>query len=214
MTKTNQKALLAAALIAAGMLHAHAGERLNILFITADDMNFDSAGVYGCHVESLTPNLDRLAGTAPSRWIKPEDIRALPGFLEDLPDVRKELAQYYTSVRRLDDCVGAVLRALDESGMRDKTLVMFFGGDHGMALPFAKSNLYENSMRGALILRWPGVIQPGRDDARHMVSTIDFTPTLLEAAGAAPIPGIDGRSFLSALRGKELVGDWDTVFAF
>jgi N-sulfoglucosamine sulfohydrolase len=40
---------------------AAASTKPNILFITADDMNFDSAGVYGCPVEDLTPNLDRLA---------------------------------------------------------------------------------------------------------------------------------------------------------
>ena len=36
-------------------------KRPNILLITADDMNFNSAGVYGCGIESITPNMDRLA---------------------------------------------------------------------------------------------------------------------------------------------------------
>ena len=144
---------------------------------------------------------DLAHGTAPSRFVKPEEIAAMPGFLEDIPKVREEMAQYYTSVRRLDDCVGAVLEELDESGLAKNTLVMFYGGDHGMALPYAKSNMYENSTRGALIFRWPGVIEPGGEDTAHLVSTLDFTPTLLEAAGVKPIPGIDGRSFLPAMKG-------------
>ena len=74
------------------------------------------------------------------------------------------MATYYTSVRRLDDCVGALLQALKDEGAVENTLVMFYGGDHGMSFPFAKSNDYENSSRGALILRWPGVIQPGGVD--------------------------------------------------
>ncbi|MFA6172905.1 MAG: sulfatase [Kiritimatiellales bacterium] len=157
---------------------------------------------------------DLAHGDVPSRWIKPEDINAVPGFLEDLPDVRREMAQYYTSVRRLDDCVGAVLKAIDDAGARDNTLVFFYGGDHGMSLPFAKSNDYENSSRGALILRWPGVVRPGGVDRDHMVSTIDFTPTLLDAGGVAMIPDMDGRSFLPALKGAAMPGDWSRVFTF
>lgn len=156
---------------------------------------------------------DLANGDRPSRWIKPEEVAHVPGFLEDLPDVRREVAQYFTNVRRLDDCVGAVLRALDEAGERDRTLVLFYGGDHGMSFPFAKSNDYEDSSRAAFILRWPGVIAPGRVDRDHLVSTIDFTPTLLEATGAAPLPDLDGRSFLPVLRGGHLPG-WDRVFTF
>jgi len=92
--------------------------------------------------------------------------------------------------------VGAVLQALKDEGAVENTLVMFYGGDHGMSFPFAKSNDYENSSRGALILRWPEVIQPGGVDREHLISTLDFTPTLLDAAGLPPLPGIDGRSFL------------------
>ena len=157
---------------------------------------------------------DLANGDAPSRWIKPQELPAVPGFLEDLPAIRREIAQYYTNVRRLDDCVGAVLKALAEAGERDRTLVLFYGGDHGMSFPFAKSNDYENSSRGALILRWPGTIKPGGVDREHMVSTLDFTPTLLEAASLPPLPDIDGRSFLPALKGTAMSGNWDRVFTF
>ena len=91
-------------------------------------------------------------GAPPSRYVHVDEVKGVPGFLEDLPDIRKELAQYYTSVRRLDDCVGEVLRVLDELGVRENTLVMFYGGDHGMPFPFAKTNDYEDSSRGALLL--------------------------------------------------------------
>jgi len=156
---------------------------------------------------------DLAHGDAPSRWIKPEELSGVPGFLEDLPEVRTEMAQYYTSVRRLDDCVGAVLQALKDEGFADNTLVIFYGGDHGMSFPFAKSNDYEDSSRGALILRWPGVIKPGSVDCDHLVSTLDFTPTLLDAAKLPAIPDIDGRSFLPALRGEKMAG-WDRVYTF
>ena len=154
---------------------------------------------------------DLAGGEPPSRWIKSEEVTSVPGFLEDLPNIRRELAGYYTNVRRLDDAVGAVLAVLKEDGFADNTLVMFYGGDHGMSFPFGKSNDYENSSRGALIIRWPGVTKPGSVDRDHLVSTLDFAPTLLEAAQLPALPGIDGHSFLPAVKGEKMAG-WDRVF--
>ncbi len=154
---------------------------------------------------------DLAGGEEPSRWVTAEEITTVPCFLEDLPDVRRELAGYYTNVRRLDDALGAVLAVLGEEGVADDTIVIYYGGDHGMSFPFGKSNSYENSSRGALIIRWPGVTEPGSIDRAHMVTTLDFTPTMLEALGLPPLPGLDGRSFLPALRGQTMKG-WDTVF--
>jgi N-sulfoglucosamine sulfohydrolase len=57
------------------------------------------------------------------------------------------------------------------------------------------------------------VIKPGTVDEHHLVSTLDFTPTLIEVAGAAPLPNLDGRSFLPALKGERMSG-WDRVFTF
>ena len=156
---------------------------------------------------------DLAGGEPPSRWIKPEEVTGVPGFLEDLPEVRREVAAYYTNVRRLDDALGAVLKVLAEEGFASNTLVMVYAGDHGMSFPFAKSNDYENSSRGALFIRWPGVTHLGSVDTNHLVSTLDFTPTLLDAAQLPPIPGIDGRSFLPALKGEKMAG-WDRVFTF
>lgn len=156
---------------------------------------------------------DLAGGEAPSRWVKTEEITTVSGFLEDLPDIRRELAGYYTNVRRLDDTLGAVLKVLVEKCFAENTLVVFWAGDHGMSFPFAKSNCYENGSRGALIMRWPGVTKPGEVDHSHLVSTLDFTPTPLDAVGLPEIPGVDGRSFVPALKG-ELMPGWDRVFTF
>jgi N-sulfoglucosamine sulfohydrolase len=137
---------------------------------------------------------------APSRVYGPDEVE-VPGFLPDLPDVRKEVAQYYCSVRRCDDTVGAVLRALRESGHYESTLIMFLS-DHGMAFPFAKTNCYLNSTRTPWIVVWPGRVKPGTVDTEHLISGIDFMPTVLEAAGL-PLPaGMDGSSFLPVLQGE------------
>jgi len=55
------------------------------------------------------------------------------------------------------------------------------------------------------------VTKPGSLDRNHMVSTLDFTPMLLDAAKLPAIPNIDGRSFLPALKGETMTG-WDRVF--
>ena len=137
---------------------------------------------------------------APSRIYEGEEIE-VPGFLPELPDVRKEIAQYYSSVRRCDDTVGAVLRALSESGQAGNTLIMFLS-DNGMALPFVKTNCYLHSTRTPWIAAWPGRIKPGTVDKQHFISGIDFMPTALDAAGAAAPGGMDGSSFLPILLGK------------
>jgi N-sulfoglucosamine sulfohydrolase len=154
---------------------------------------------------------DLAKGEEPSRRITVGEVTRVPGFLEDLPDIRRELAGYYTNVRRLDDALGAVLAVLEEEGVADETIVVFYGGDHGMSFPFGKSNSYANSSRGALIVRWPGVTKPGNVDSAHMVTTLDFTPTMLDMLGLPALASLDGRSFALALRGETMVG-WDRVF--
>lgn len=129
----------------------------------------------------------------------------VPGFLPDLPGVRRELAEYYTSVRRADETTGELLRALEESGLADHTVVMWLS-DNGMALPFAKANVWLHSTHTPWIVRWPGTVSRGRVDRTHFVSGIDLAPTLLDIAGLANLDGVDGRSFLPLLRGEPQAG--------
>jgi N-sulfoglucosamine sulfohydrolase len=139
--------------------------------------------------------------TYASRYYKPDEIQ-VPGFLPDLPDVRKELAQYYSSVHRLDESAGGVLAALEESGMAENTLVVFLS-DNGMAFPFAKANCYLNSTKTPFIARWPGHIKPGSRNREDYIAGIDFTPTILEAADLAGKMVCDGRSYLPLLMGEK-----------
>jgi N-sulfoglucosamine sulfohydrolase len=139
------------------------------------------------------------AGAKPSRVYQPKEVE-VPGFLSDLPAVRQELAEFYTSVHRCDETVGELLRALKEAGQEDRTLVMFLS-DNGMPFPFAKTNCYPFSTRTPWIVRWPGKVKGGTVDEEHFISGIDFMPTVLEAAGVALVPGMDGRSFLELLTG-------------
>ncbi|MEL6110420.1 MAG: sulfatase-like hydrolase/transferase [Planctomycetota bacterium] len=135
----------------------------------------------------------------PSRVFRPEEV-PIPGFLFDHPSVRLELAHYYSSVRRADDCFGAVMKALNESGKQDDTVVVFLS-DHGMPLPFAKTALWHHSTRTPWIVRWPGVTKPDSIDKAHMISAVDLLPTLVDIAGVESPDGFDGHSFAPTLRG-------------
>lgn len=139
------------------------------------------------------------------------DEISVPGCLPDLPDVRKELAQYFSSAHRADQTVGKILQALDDAGLRDDTLVLFLS-DNGMALPYAKTNCYLNSTKSPYIMRWPGRIKAGTVcDA--LVSGIDFTPTVLDVLGLDPIVDVDGTSMKhTILEGKEQYDDIFTLF--
>ena len=136
----------------------------------------------------------------PSRSYRPDEIE-IPGFLPDLPEIREELANYFSSVRRCDDTVGAVLAALKERGVSEDTLTIFLS-DHGMPFPWAKFNCYPFSTRTPLVMHWPGRIRPGSVENDSLVSGIDLFPTILEAV-RIPIPDdIDGRSFFPLLDGN------------
>ncbi|MEM1227933.1 MAG: sulfatase [Planctomycetota bacterium] len=142
----------------------------------------------------------------PTRVFTPEEV-PVPGFLPDDLVVRKELAHYYSSVRRADDCFGEVMNALEESGHADNTLVLFLS-DHGMPLPFAKTQLYHHSTRTPLMVRWPGVTAADAIDETHLVSTVDFIPTLLDVMQSEhPTPErLHGRSFVPLLKGASQEG--------
>lgn len=144
-----------------------------------------------------------------SRKYEPAEA-TVNGFMPDLSDVRKEYGQYFTSVHRCDETVGQILRALSETGNAENTLVMFLS-DNGMSIPFSKTNCYLQSTRTPWIARWPGHIKPGKVDGKHFVSGIDFMPTVIQAAGLAPVAGMDGASFLPLLTGTEQKGR-DRVF--
>ncbi len=146
---------------------------------------------------------------APSRTFRSEEVR-VPGFLPDLPAVRTELAAYCSSVRRLDDMVGAVLGELEKAQLVDNTIVIFLA-DHGMPFPSAKFNCYVDSMRSPWIVRWPGRIKKGAIDRTHMISTVDLQPTILEAVKLPATGPSDGRSFVPLLRG-ESQSNRDCVF--
>lgn len=130
-------------------------------------------------------------------------------------DVRlvQEHAVYAGMIDAMDQAVGKVLAGLEAAGLKDNTIVIFTSDNGGLStsegwptsnLPLrgGKGWIYEGGIREPLIIRWPGVTTAG-SVITTPVSSPDFFPTFLEAAGAKPARGqvMDGRSLVGALKG-------------
>ena len=114
--------------------------------------------------------------------------------------LRNDTANYYNSMTRLDRLVGDLLQALSDSGKSDDTLVVYLG-DHGADLLRGKRTSFEGGVRIPLIVRWPGIQQPGQV-REELVSTLDLMPTFLEVAVASSVTGLAGRSLSPLLAGQ------------
>lgn len=134
----------------------------------------------------------------------------VPAFLKDTPGAREDLAMFHGSIRTMDRAVGRILSALDESGLADRTLVIFTT-DHGMAFPRCKATVYDGGIRTTLLMRCLGVIPAGQV-VSDLVSNVDVFPTVLDAAGAPAPTDIQGRSLWPLLTGQPYTPR-DAIFA-
>lgn len=116
----------------------------------------------------------------PSRIYKSKEV-VVPSFLPDIPAVRKDVRNYFNSVKRADDTVGEVMKSLEKSGLEKNTLVVFLS-DHGMPFPFAKSSVYNNGLQTPMVMKWPEKIPAGSVES-NIVSVVDLLPTFLDVAG-------------------------------
>ncbi len=119
------------------------------------------------------------------------DSLKVPYFVQDSPESRAELAQYYQSVSRVDDGVGKLIGQLREKGLWNNTVIIYIS-DNGMPLPGAKTTHYEPGVRLPLIVRNP-FAKKKNETCRELVSWLDIAPTLLDFAGIA-VPDLTSRT--------------------
>jgi arylsulfatase A-like enzyme len=108
------------------------------------------------------------------------------------------------SLMAIEEGVGEIIKALQETGELDNTIIVFtsdngyFYGEHGLSVE--RRLAYEESIRLPLLVRYPAQIKPGTV-SDELVLNIDLAPTLLELAGG-PVPGtMQGRSLMPLLTG-------------
>ncbi|HKD08741.1 MAG TPA: sulfatase [Bryobacteraceae bacterium] len=120
-------------------------------------------------------------------------------------DIGKYYKRYAETLMGIDDSVGRVLDALRKRGQLDSTLVIYMGdngfqfGEHGL---IDKRTAYEESMRVPMLARCPDLFAGGRTVSK-VVAGLDIMPTCLDIAGVSIPPGLDGRSMIPLLQGKE-----------
>lgn len=135
------------------------------------------------------------AATRCPQVIDPRDV-PLPPFYPDTPHVRDALARTYDNIAAMDSWVGERLAELEQAGLLETTIVMFFS-DHGVGLPRGKRSCFDTGTRVPLIVRHPDGHGAGSRKTR-VVSSVDFGPTVLSLAGIAPDERLDGTPFLGA----------------
>ena len=128
----------------------------------------------------------------------------LPPDWPDLPEVRVDYARFLDEVRDLDTGIGAITELLKRRGLEDNPLVIFMG-DTGESLLRGKVTLFDRGTHVPLLVRWPGVVEPG-STSDALVSGEDLAATILAAAGLDTPAGMTGLSFLPELRGEEFSG--------
>jgi len=130
------------------------------------------------------------------------DQLKLPPHFADTPETRQDYAKYLAEIAAVDKQIGDVLKALDDTGRADNTLVLFTS-EQGGQWPGAKWTCWEQGMHTALAVRWPGKVKPG-STTDALVQYADVVPTFIEAAGGdAKGRKLDGMSFLDVLTGKK-----------
>ena len=168
-------------------------EMRNVLNQHGDQPFFFAYGTINVH-RPFKPN------TGQKLWnIDPDKLKGLiPEFLPDVPDVRRDFADYLGEVMAADVMLGVMLDELQKAKKLNNTLIIV-SGDHGIpGVPRGKTNCYDLATRVPLLVRYPKKIKSGRR-VEDFVSVMDIGPTLLEMGGAKVPKGLDGRSFAKQL---------------
>ena len=121
-------------------------------------------------------------------------------------EAKQKQALYYAMISLIDDEFGRLLKALEDSGQRDNTVIIFTSdhgetlGDHG--LMYKGCRFYEGLIRVPLIFSWPDQFE--RDlRSEGLVELLDMSATLLELGGVDLPESFQGRSLLPILRGEQ-----------
>ena len=119
-------------------------------------------------------------------------------------DKREVTAAYYAMVELIDENVGRIIAALEETGQLENTIVIFMSdhgemlGDHGIYLK--GPHFYEAAVHVPLIIQWPDQFQANQR-ADGLMELTDIAPTLLDAAGIKIPTAMQGKTLLPILQG-------------
>jgi len=160
-----------------------------------------------------SPNMTAEQLKAWDAYYQPRNEKFLAADLQGRELVRwrynRYMHDYLACVKAVDENVGRLMKALEDEGEQENTVVVFssdqgfFLGEHGW---FDKRWIFEESLRTPLMVRWPGVTKPG-SVSNEIVSLLDFAQTFLDVAGIEQPAEMQGRSLVPLLKG-DVPSDW------
>ena len=125
----------------------------------------------------------------------------IPPYLPNTDKVVNDVRRMYSNIVRMDAHVGNILTQLEEDGLLENTIIVWFT-DHGGPLPRQKRLLYDAGLQVPMIVRYPNKFRSGEIDNR-LISFVDFAPTLLSMTEIKPPEYMQGLAF----EGKFKVAD-------
>ena len=146
--------------------------------------------------------LDELS---PSEIIGDNDFK-MPPFYLDNPEMRKQFARVYNSIKLTDNKIGELLARLEQDNLKDSTIIFFYA-DHGQGMPRGKTNGINYGYRVPFIIWFPDMYKHLSPWGTGVVTDelIDFTdlaPTIISIAGGKLPDYLDGRPFIGQQRSK------------
>lgn len=145
---------------------------------------------YEWHLENVLyqiPEEERIA----------EDAFDLPPYYHDSPEMRRQFARVYNSIRLMDIRVGELLSRLEKDGLKENTIVFFFA-DHGEGIPRGKTNGIGLGYRIPFIIWAPDQYNYLLEevDEKERIEFTDLAATMLSLTGAEQPDHFSGRAFL------------------
>lgn len=122
---------------------------------------------------------------------------------------QRYIKDYLRSIRSMDEGIGIILEELEANGLAENTIVIyssdqgFYLGEHGW---YDKRWMFEESFKMPFIIRWPGVIEPGKT-TKSLIQNIDYAPTFLDLAGADIPSDMQGHSLVPMLKNSGKASD-------
>ena len=150
--------------------------------------------------KGMYPKLQEQVGT---------EQRSRYGETFTVPNRAARRLEFVGSVTAMDAAIGRLLDLLDEYGIADNTIIIFFSDNGGggsadnAPLRGRKGQMFEGGIRVPCIVKWPGKI-PAGTTSNAFLTSLEILPTLCAATGAVPPKGVplDGFDMLSVLQGK------------
>ena len=131
----------------------------------------------------------------------PENLDVeVPPYLPQNEIGENAMKRMYTNIMRMDKGVGRILNQLEEDGLLEKTIIVWYS-DHGGPLPRQKRLLYDSGLKVPLIIRYPNKVRAGERDDR-LTSFVDFPPTLLSMVGIQPPNYMQGQAFEGSFKAE------------